>query len=91
MQRANPDVAIIPELVCRKAHATTFWIVKQLGFMIIDMGRCLSARSMKTISWSCETSCTSTTSPEVAGRACGCALASGGHAAAQHNRLRVKC
>ena len=39
VQRANPDVAIVPVLVCRKAHTTTFWMAKQLGFMIIDMER----------------------------------------------------
>lgn len=39
VQRGNPDVPIVPVLVCRKAHTTTFWMAKQLGFMIIDMER----------------------------------------------------
>ena len=39
VQRGNPDVPIVPVLVCRKAHPTTFWMAKQLGFMIIDMER----------------------------------------------------
>jgi hypothetical protein len=39
VQRAQPDEAIVPILVCRKAHTTTFWMAKQLGFMVIDMER----------------------------------------------------
>lgn len=39
LQRARPDASIVPVLVCRKAHATSFWMASQLGFVIIDMDR----------------------------------------------------
>lgn len=39
VQRARPSAAIVPVLICRKAHVTTFWMAKQLGFMIIDFER----------------------------------------------------
>jgi hypothetical protein len=39
VQRAQPDAAIVPVLVCRKAHPTTFWMAKQLGLMVIDLER----------------------------------------------------
>lgn len=39
LQRAQPDAPIVPILVCRRAHATTFWLAKRLGFLIIEMGR----------------------------------------------------
>lgn len=39
VQRANPDVPVLPVLVCRRAHPTLFWMAKQLGFMIINMDR----------------------------------------------------
>lgn len=35
VQRANLDQPVLPILVCRKAHATTFKMARQLGFMII--------------------------------------------------------
>jgi hypothetical protein len=37
VQRAQPDAAPVPILVCRKAHVTLFWMAKQLGFMVIDL------------------------------------------------------
>lgn len=39
LQRPNPDRLIVPILICRRAHVTTFWMAKQLGFFIIDMNR----------------------------------------------------
>lgn len=39
LQRAAPAVPIVPILVCRKAHVTTYWMAKNLGFLIIEMGR----------------------------------------------------
>jgi hypothetical protein len=39
VQQARPDAALVPILVCRKAHVTTFYMAKQMGFMVIDMGR----------------------------------------------------
>lgn len=30
---------IIPLLACRKAHITTFWMAKQLGFIVVEMNR----------------------------------------------------
>jgi hypothetical protein len=36
---ARPDAAVLPVLVCRRAHPTLFWMAKQLGFMIINMDR----------------------------------------------------
>lgn len=39
VQRVQPDAAVVPILVCRKAHVTAYWMAKQLGFMIIDMER----------------------------------------------------
>lgn len=39
VQLAHPQVPIVPVLVCRKAHPTLFWMAKQLGFMVIDMGK----------------------------------------------------
>lgn len=38
LQRAQPDQRIIPVFICRKAHDTTFWMARQMGFMVIDMG-----------------------------------------------------
>jgi hypothetical protein len=38
LQQANPTVPIVPILVCRKAHKTTFYMASQLGFIVIDMG-----------------------------------------------------
>jgi hypothetical protein len=38
LQQTNRDQRILPVLACRKAHTTTFWMAKQLGFMVIDMG-----------------------------------------------------
>jgi hypothetical protein len=37
VQQANPDVPVLPVLVCRRAHPTLFWMAKQLGFIIINM------------------------------------------------------
>jgi hypothetical protein len=39
VQRSRPDAAVVPILVCRKAQQTTFYMAKQMGFMVIDMGR----------------------------------------------------
>lgn len=39
LQIARPDQQIVPILVCRKAHPTTFYMASQLGFVVIDMGR----------------------------------------------------
>jgi len=36
---ARPDQRILPVLVCRKAHWTLYPMAKQLGFMVIEMGR----------------------------------------------------
>lgn len=38
LQQAHPAQPIVPVFVCRKAHETTFWMARQLGFMVIDMG-----------------------------------------------------
>jgi hypothetical protein len=38
VQQRQPDQPIVPVLVCRRAHETTFWMARQLGFMVIDMG-----------------------------------------------------
>lgn len=39
LQERHPGQPILPILVCRRAHKTSFWMGSQLGFMIIDMGR----------------------------------------------------
>lgn len=39
VQQARPEAAVVPILVCRRAHQTTFWMAKQMGFIVIDMGR----------------------------------------------------
>jgi len=39
LQNAQPDAAIVPIFVCRRAHKTTFWMAKQLGFVVIAMDR----------------------------------------------------
>jgi hypothetical protein len=39
LQVTRPEQQIVPILVCRKAHPTTFWMASQLGFMVIEMGR----------------------------------------------------
>lgn len=39
VQTVNPQVPMVPVLVCRRAHPTLFWMAKQLGFMVIDMGK----------------------------------------------------
>lgn len=36
LQVAHPDTAVVPVLVCRRAHTTTFWMAGQLGFHVID-------------------------------------------------------
>lgn len=38
LQRMHPDVPIVGTLVCRKAHNTLFWMAKQLGFLVIELG-----------------------------------------------------
>lgn len=38
LQTAQPEQPIVPVFVCRKAHKTTFYMAKQLGFVVIDMG-----------------------------------------------------
>jgi hypothetical protein len=37
LQRARPSSSIVPIIVCRKAHTTTFWMARQLGFFAIAM------------------------------------------------------
>ena len=37
LKQANPTQPVVPILVCRRAHKTSFWMAKQLGFVIIDM------------------------------------------------------
>lgn len=39
LQRARPDQPIVPIFICRRAHVTTFYMAKQLGFVVIDMQR----------------------------------------------------
>lgn len=46
LQAAHPSQPILPVLVCRRAHQTTFWMAKQLGFMVIDMGRQFAGTAM---------------------------------------------
>lgn len=38
LKRNHPSVPVVPILACRAAHMTTFWMAKQLGFVVIDMG-----------------------------------------------------
>lgn len=38
LQTARPKQPIVPVFVCRRAHPTTFWMSRQLGFVTIDMG-----------------------------------------------------
>lgn len=38
LKRVHPDVPVVPILVCRRAHKTAFFMAKQLGFIIIEMG-----------------------------------------------------
>jgi hypothetical protein len=38
LQQANPEQPILPVLVWRKVQTPSFWMAKQLGFMIIEMG-----------------------------------------------------
>lgn len=37
LKQAHPDLPVVGVLACRRAHPTTFWMAKQLGFMVIDM------------------------------------------------------
>lgn len=37
LQRAHPEQPIVGLLVCRRAHPTTYWMAKQLGFALIEM------------------------------------------------------
>ncbi|WP_344414865.1 hypothetical protein [Pseudonocardia ailaonensis] len=39
LQQARPDSPIVPVLVCRRAHHTTFKMARQLGFFVIPMSR----------------------------------------------------
>jgi hypothetical protein len=39
LQLQHPAQPIIPFLACRKAHATTFWMAQQLGFVVVEMNR----------------------------------------------------
>ncbi|MDJ0362771.1 hypothetical protein [Rhodococcus sp. H29-C3] len=39
LQKPNPEQLTLPIMVCRRAHYTTFWMAKQLGFFVIEMGR----------------------------------------------------
>lgn len=38
LKLVHPTQPVVPILVCRAAHKTTFWMAKQLGFVVIDMG-----------------------------------------------------
>lgn len=37
LQTANPGVAIVPTLICRRRHYTTFEMGKELGFYVIEV------------------------------------------------------
>jgi hypothetical protein len=39
IQRANPSASLLPILVCRRAHVTTRFMAKDLGFFIIEARR----------------------------------------------------
>jgi hypothetical protein len=39
LQEHHPAQPILPVLVCRRAHETTFWMAQQLGFTVIAMER----------------------------------------------------
>lgn len=39
VQQARPDAAVVPILICRRAHPTLFWMASQLGFVAIPMDR----------------------------------------------------
>lgn len=39
VQRAAPDYAVLPVLICRRAHPKTFWMGGDLGFVVIDAQR----------------------------------------------------
>ena len=39
LHQAQPQAPLVPVFVCRRAHPTTFWMAKQLGFVVIDMNR----------------------------------------------------
>jgi hypothetical protein len=39
LQIRQPEQPIIPFLACRKSHITTFWMAKQLGFVVVEMNR----------------------------------------------------
>lgn len=39
LQLARPAQQILPILICRRAHPTTFYMASQLGFVVIDMER----------------------------------------------------
>lgn len=39
IQRANPEANILPVLVCRRAHLTTKFMAKDLGFFVIEARR----------------------------------------------------
>lgn len=39
VQRERPDQSIVPILVCRRAHFTTYRMAKSLGFLILEMHR----------------------------------------------------
>lgn len=38
LKRAHPTVPVVPILVCRRAQQTAFYMAKQLGFIVIEMG-----------------------------------------------------
>lgn len=37
LQTANPGTPIVPILVCRRAHPTSFWMAHQMGFVLIEL------------------------------------------------------
>lgn len=37
LQRTHPDRGIVPVLICRRAHITSYYMAKQLGFVVIEM------------------------------------------------------
>jgi hypothetical protein len=46
IQHAHPDRQMVPVLICRKAHLTTFRMARDLGFFVIDTGRQFIAESV---------------------------------------------
>jgi hypothetical protein len=47
IQHAHPDRQMVPVLICRKAHLTTYRMARDLGFFVIDTGRQYIAKSVE--------------------------------------------